>query len=454
MKVAKALHRIAGGIHPEYRKAVTADKAVETLPVPKRLLVSLSQHLGAPAKATVRKGDAVAAGQLIGEAAGYVSAKVHSPAAGVVKSVEDRPTLGGRPAVTIEIETDGSDRRDSHLAPLPEWQAVDTRRLVERVTAAGIVGMGGAGFPTAVKLSPPEGKHIDLLILNGAECEPYLTGDHRLMVEHPERVATGADIIRRILGARTVRVGIEENKPDAIRSVEKALAALDGDVEIAVLRTRYPQGAEKQLIYSIDKREVPLGGLPMDVGAVVENVATAAAIVAAVVDGASLTHRIVTVTGEGVRSPANLLAPIGTPLRDLVDRCGGLAATSGKIICGGPMMGIAQPGLETGMTKTTSGLLLQPASDLRCFESMPCISCGRCVAACPMRLLPCTLSECVEAEDYAGAEAYDVLACIECGCCAFECPAHRPLTQLMKQGKAKVTLIRRHREAQAKAAKG
>ena len=396
----------------------------------------------------------MAAGQVIGQAAGYVSAPVHAPAAGVVKAIENVPSLTGRPAQTIEIEPDGSDRRDNLLAPIPDWQAADPRRLVERVTAAGIVGMGGAGFPTAVKLSPPEGKHIDLLILNGAECEPYLTSDHRLMVEQPERIATGADIIRRALGAKAVRLGIEENKPDAIRALEKALSALDGDVEIAVLRTQYPQGAEKQLIYSISGREVPLGGLPMDVGAVVENVATAAAVAAAVVDGTPLTHRIVTVTGGGVRSPSNLLAPIGTPLRDLVAHCGGLTAASGKVICGGPMMGIAQPGLDAGMTKTTSGLLLQPTSERRCFESTPCIACGRCVSACPMRLLPCTLGECVEAEDYAGAEAYDVLACIECGCCAYECPAHRPLTQFMKQGKAKVTLIRKHREAQAKAAKG
>jgi electron transport complex protein RnfC len=235
--------------------------------------------------------------------------------------------------------------------------------------------------------------------------------------------------------------------------MERAMAGADGDVEIVELPTEYPQGAEKQLIYSVTQREVPLGGLPADVGAIVDNVATAAAVCDAVCVGLPLIRRVVTVTGAGVRTPRNLLAPLGATLRDLVNHCGGLTAAAGKAICGGPMMGLAQPTLDAGMTKTTSGLLLQPMAEVVQFSSETCISCGRCVQACPMGLLPCTLSECVESESYEAAESYDVLACVECGCCAYECPAHRPLVQHMKQGKAKVTLLRRQREALAKAEK-
>jgi electron transport complex protein RnfC len=365
--------------------------------------------------------------------------------------LDDVPTLGGKMAQAVEIEPDGSDRRDTSLAPIPDWSRAEPRSLVERVAAAGIVGMGGAGFPTAVKLSPPPGKVIDTLIVNGAECEPVLTSDHRLMEEHAERIWAGVRIIRHILGAKTVRVAIEDNKPGAIRAMEKVMSGAEGDVEIVELHTEYPQGAEKQLIFAVTGREVPVGGLPMDVGALVENVATAAAICEAVCDGTPLFRRVVTVTGKGVRTPRNLLAPLGALLRDLVNHCGGLTATSGNIICGGPMMGLAQPTLDAGMTKTTSGLLLQPSIETFEFSSMPCITCGRCVEACPMGLLPCTLSECAESESYEAAEAYDVLSCIECGCCAYECPARRPLVQHMKQGKAKVALMRRQREAQARA---
>jgi electron transport complex protein RnfC len=447
------MFRNRGGVHPAYRKGATTALAIETMPVPKRLAVSTAQHLGAPARPVVKKGDTVAAGQLIAEASGYVSARVHAPAAGTVKAVDDAPALAGRVAAVIEIEPDGSDRCDASLAPIADWSAAAGRDLVERIAAAGIVGMGGAGFPTAVKLSPPPGRTIDTLIINGAECEPFLTSDQRLMEECAERIWNGTRMMRHILGVKTVRVAIEDNKPDAIRAMERAMAGADGDVEIVELPTEYPQGAEKQLIYSVTQREVPLGGLPADVGAIVDNVATAAAVCDAVCVGLPLIRRVVTVTGAGVRTPRNLLAPLGATLRDLVNHCGGLTAAAGKAICGGPMMGLAQPTLDAGMTKTTSGLLLQPMAEVVQFSSETCISCGRCVQACPMGLLPCTLSECVESESYEAAESYDVLACVECGCCAYECPAHRPLVQHMKQGKAKVTLLRRQREALAKAEK-
>jgi len=436
-----------GCAHPPYRKHATASSPIEVMPVPRRLCLSLAQHLGAPSKSMVKKGDAVLRGQPVGEATGYVSSWVHSPVAGVVKAVEEMPTVSGRTATVIEIEPSGEDRLHESCKPAPDWNSLSAKQLVELVARAGIIGMGGAGFPTHVKLSPPSGKTIDTLIINGAECEPYLTADHRLMVEQAWNIWEGATIIRKILGAKAVKVAVEDNKPDAIEAMQKVMSNADGDADMVVLKTEYPQGAEKQLIYAVTGREVPSGGLPMDVGALVENVATAAAISNAIVAGIPLTRRVVTVTGDCVRTPKNILASMGTTLQDLVDFCGGITREPGKIICGGPMMGIALASLEPGMNKTTSGLVLLAPSDIVSFTSMPCIACGRCVIVCPMRLMPCTLSECIEAENYAAAEANDVMDCIECGSCAFECPAHRPLVQHMKQGKTRVTTMRKAREA-------
>ena len=440
-----------GGVHPEYNK-VTASCALERLPVSSRLLVSLAQNLGAPASAVVKKGDSVARGQLIAEPSGFVSASVHAPTSGTVKSVAPLPTASGRTATVIEIEADGEDRWHESIVPPEDWQALDAKALVERVAQAGIIGMGGAGFPTHVKLSPPPGKSIDTLIVNGAECEPFLTADHRLMLEQADRIWGGVQIIKKILGVARVRVAVEDNKPDAIAAMQEVAESTGtGDVAVVALPTEYPQGAEKQLIYAVTGREVPSGGLPMDVGALVENVGTAAAIYEAVADGWPLTERVVTVSGDLVKEPKNLVARVGTPFAELLRACGGLAGPLGKVICGGPMMGIAQPSLEVAMNKTTSGLLFLSRDWVGQFSSMPCIGCARCVVACPMNLMPCSLSEFIEAEDYAGAEAEHVLDCIECGCCAFECPAHRPLVQHMKRAKAEVTARRRQREAEQKA---
>ncbi len=309
--------------------------------------------------------------------------------------------------------------------------------------------MGGAGFPSHVKLSPPPEKPIDTLIINGAECEPYLTADHRLMVEQPDRVWAGAEIIRRILNVRNIRIAIEDNKPDAVQAMERVIDR--EEAELVVLRTEYPQGAEKQLIYSVTGREVPSGGLPMDVGALVQNAGTCAAIYDAVKEGHPLIERIATVTGDLVRTPKNLRVRVGTAFSDLTEFCGGLSGPgTGKVICGGPMMGLAQSSLEATVTKTTSGILLLSRTELEPFTSIPCISCCRCVQACSMGLMPCTLSEMIEAEDYDAAEAENVLDCIECGCCAFECTAHRPLVQHMRQAKAVITARRREQESKAK----
>jgi electron transport complex protein RnfC len=426
-----------GGIHPAYHKNLSAGAAIRELPLPARLTVPLAQHLGAPAKPVVKPGDTVKAGQRIGEAAGFISAHVHAPAGGKVAALEDSLTASGRPCAAVVIETDPAAEREL-LPQFPDWLAADTKALLAQVGEAGLVGMGGAGFPTRVKLSPPVDKPINTVILNGAECEPYLTSDHRLMLEYAREIRIGAEIIRHILGAQTLRIAVEDNKPDAIAALEKAFQDIDGDVAVAVLHTSYPQGSEKQQIYSVTGREVPRGGLPMDVGCVVENVATAFAVWDAVLNGRPLVRRVISVTGDAIQQPANLLAPCGTPYADLVAACGGVKGKPAKVISGGPMMGFAVSSLAVPTGKTASGLLLLSSGQVSCYTSQACISCGRCVDACPMRLVPSELSQFVEADDVEGAEQIALMDCIECGSCAYVCPAHRPLVQHMRRGKTVV----------------
>jgi len=427
----------SGGIHPSYNKELSSGSPIRELPLPARLVVPLSQHLGAPAKAIVQIGDSVKAGQLIAEQNGFISAPVHAPASGKVAALEETLTASGRPCGAVVIET-ASPQEWQLFPPLPDWRTADKKDLLARIGEAGVVGMGGAGFPTRVKLSPPADKPIDTVILNGAECEPYLTADHRLMLECAKEIRTGAEIIRHILGAKSLRVAIEDNKPNAIAAMEKAFQDIDGDVAVTVLSTSYPQGSEKQQIYSVTGREVPRGGLPMDVGCVVENVSTAYAIYDAVVNGRPLVRRVISVTGDAVAQPSNLLAPCGTLYSDLVAACGGLKGKAAKVISGGPMMGFAVSSLNVPTGKTASGLLLLSAGKVSCYTSQACISCGRCVEACPMRLAPAELSQCIEADDIEGAEQAALMDCIECGSCAFVCPAHRPLVHHMRRAKAVV----------------
>jgi electron transport complex protein RnfC len=440
-EVLTARYRAKGGVHPPYHKQLAADKAIRTMPVPPRLRVSLLQHLGAPARPLVKKGDTVRRGQKIAEPGGFVSVSYHAPTSGAVTAVEEADTASGLRAIHVEITADGRDQWAAEIVPHPEWEQLDPRALVSLIAEAGICGMGGAGFPTHVKLSPPPGKKIGTLLINGAECEPFLTADHRLMVEHAREIWTGARILQRILEVKTVRVAIEDNKPDAIAAMRDAMAGA-ADSAVLALKTRYPQGAEKQQIFAALGREVPSGGLPMDVAALVENVGTACAVYDAVVNGRPLTERITTVTGRPVASPGNLRVRIGTPYADLLAFCGGTTGPVGKVISGGPMMGFAQHSLDVTVSKTASGLVWLTPGECAVFSSLPCISCGRCVTACPMSLTPCEISRMVEAEDYGGAEEWDVMDCIECGACAYECPAGRPLVQHMKQAKARVMLKR------------
>ncbi|MDX9793713.1 MAG: electron transport complex subunit RsxC [Kiritimatiellia bacterium] len=430
-----------GGIHPAYNKALAAAAPIRELPLPARLTVPMSQHLGAPAKPVVKVGDTVAGGQLIAEAAGFISAPVHAPAAGKVVALEETLTASGRTCAAVVIEI-APEQVWQPLPTFPEWRFTDAKQLIDHIGAAGVVGMGGAGFPTRVKLSPPSDKPIDTVILNGAECEPYLTSDHRMMLEHAAEIRIGAEIIRHILGARSLRIAIEDNKPDAIAAMEKAFQDTDGDVAVTVLRTSYPQGSEKQQIFSVTGREVPRGGLPMDVGCVVENVSTAFAVFDAVVNGRPLVRRVITVTGDAITQPANLLAPCGTLYSDLVAACGGMAGQAAKVISGGPMMGFAVSSLAVPTGKTASGLLLLSPKKISDFSSQACIACGRCVDACPMRLSPAELSQCIEADDIDGAEPLALMDCIECGSCAFVCPARRPLVHHMRRGKT-VVMARR-----------
>jgi len=434
MKTEKSTFNFKGGIHPNYFKIAASGAAIRSIPVPPHLFVPMQQHLGAAAKVLVKQGDHVKRNQLIGEQNGHISAPVHAPLAGKVSAIVSVPTAAGRMSQAVIIEPNGSEEVEFY-EPFLEWQSADEKLMIARIKEAGVVGMGGAGFPTGVKLSPPPGKKIDTLIINGAECEPYLTADHRMMVEHANEIHIGIEIIRNILGARTVRIAIEDNKPDAIQAMEDALRQMTGDVAISVLQTSYPQGAEKQQIYSVTGREVPRGGLPMDVGCVVENVSTAYAVYEAVMKGQPLTYRAITVTGDAVENPSNLWVPCGTHYHTLIAACGGLLGHATKVISGGPMMGFAVSGLDIPTTKTSSGLLCLSAARVSNYTSQACISCGRCVEACPMRLIPSELSQFIEADDVASAEQISLMDCVECGSCAYVCPAHRPLVHHFRRGK-------------------
>ena len=445
MKTVRSTFRFKGGVHPDDNKELARGKAVETMPCPAELVISMSQHLGAPATCVVAVGDYVVKGQLLGERNGFISVPVHAPANGRITAIEPRPGPSGArvPAVILDTTapvpeglTPNLKPETSNLKPL-DWRSARREDLLARIDAAGICGMGGAGFPTCVKLSPPPGKRCDYLIVNGAECEPYLCADFRLMLERADRVRTGVEILRKILGGCAVRLAVEANKPEAIAALEKAFADIDGDVEIVVLPVLYPQGSEKHQIYATVGRVVPEPpALPIDVGCVVENVSTVAAVADAVEHGTLLLSRVTTVSGDAVREPKNVEAPLGTKYADLVAFCGGVKEPPAKVVSGGTMMGFAVPGLEIATTKTTSGLLLLSRRRVFQYVSQPCINCGRCVRACPMNLNPALIGQAVEADDLACAARAHVAVCIECGACTFVCPAYRPLTQLCRRAKA------------------
>lgn len=457
MKTVKSQFKFKGGIHPDYNKELSKDKAIVEMPCPAELVISMSQHLGAPAKCLVKAGDYVVKGQLIGEKNGFISVPVHASASGLVKTVEPRLGAAGGTAPAVVLDTTAPVPADlptpNYQLPALDWRSATREELLKRVEEAGICGMGGAGFPTAVKLNPPPNKRCEYLILNGAECEPYLTADCRLMMERADRIRIGVEIMRKVLGGPAVRIAVEANKPEAIAALEKAFADIEGNVEIVVLPVLYPQGSEKHQIYATVGRVVPEPpALPIDVGCVVENVGTVAAIADAVEKGKILLSRVTTISGDAVAEPKNVEAPLGTKYADLVAFCGGAKEPPAKVLSGGTMMGFAVSTLAIGTTKTTSGLLLLSKQRVVQYTSQACINCGRCVRACPMNLNPAEISKAVEANDIKAAEDAHVITCIECGACSFECPAHRAITQHCRRAKASIRARMAAERAKAAAA--
>lgn len=421
----------SGGTHPPGRKELTSSRAIQRVPAPDKVTVSLCQHLGAPSTPVVKPGDEVAFGQLLGERNGFISLPTHSPVGGKVLSVGEAPMPHRRTGPAVVIQVTSSDESPV-FEPWPDWRERNPAEIIGRIRDAGVCGMGGACFPTYVKLSPPQGRKIDMLVINGVECEPYLTADHRLMLENPGDIIEGMNIIAAVLGVRRPCMGIEVNKPDAIALMERM------DVSVVPLRVSYPQGAEKQLIDAVSGRRVPAGGLPLDIGVVVQNVGTCAAVAQAVRDGIPSVSRVTTVTGLGVNSPGNFHSIVGTPLSALVEAAGGYSPDVKRLVHGGPMMGMAVHTDEAPVTKGTSGLLVMSSSEVRDASEGPCIRCGKCVDACPVNLCPSIIAKASEYGKWAMAKDFGALNCMACGTCSYVCPAGRYLVHYIKRAQNEI----------------
>lgn len=434
-----------GGVHPKENK-LSASTLIESVPIPKQAIVPLGQNLGAPSRPVVKKGDKVKVGQLIAEASGFISTNIHSPVSGMVMKIDGAIDSTGfkRPCIVINVEGDEWDERIDTSEDLVKEITYTSEEIIDKVKQAGLVGMGGATFPTYVKLMPPPGKVAEYLIINGVECEPYLTSDHRLMLEKGQEVIVGTKILMKALRVEKAIIGIENNKPDAINHLTELLKDETG-IEVIPLKVQYPQGGEKQLIKAALNREVPSGKLPIEVGCVVQNVGTAYAVYEAVQKNKPLIDRVVTVTGKSVKKPSNLLARIGTPIKDLIDAAEGLPEDTGKIINGGPMMGKAVTSLEVPVVKGSSGILIMNDSESSRKNPGPCIRCSKCTTVCPMGLEPYLLSKAAKLGKYDLAENEMIMDCIECGSCQYTCPASIPLLDYLRLGKGKVGSIIRNR---------
>ncbi|MDR2031355.1 MAG: electron transport complex subunit RsxC [Azoarcus sp.] len=453
------------GVHPADHKRPAADAPVRVMPMPERLFVPLVQHLGAPALPAVRVGQKVKKGECIAHPQGAVSAAIHAPAAGTVTAIDEIPAPhpSGLPVGAVMIEVDGEDACDgaeNSLPPCDDPFALDPAEIARRVTQAGVVGMGGATFPSALKLSSSRKAGVDTLIVNGGECEPYLSCDDRLMRDEAPAIIEGIRIMLRATGAREALVGIERNKPEAIAAMTAAAMAHD-NVTIRPIPVRYPMGSEKQLVLTLTGREIPAGRLPADVGVVVHNVGTAKAVSEAIRHGRPLISRLVTVNGGAVRQPGNILAPVGALLADVLAFAGGLAEAPARLIMGGPMMGLSLPHARVPLVKGTSGILALSAAEVDEHAPDPCIRCASCARACPMGLLPLEMVRHVEADDLEGAVGRGLKDCIACGCCAYVCPSRIPLVQyfahakgrLAAEERARLRLETTRRMAQAKSAR-
>lgn len=430
-----SLHRsFSHGVHPEHHKEQTADLPIQRVPFCKRYVMPLGQHIGAPARPVVAAGQRVQRGQMIAEPAAFVSTALHSPVTGTVRDIGPHRYIDGNFRPAIEIEADPyATQQLPNLSP-SDWQSLDIEQFIDQVQRAGIVGMGGAAFPSHVKYAIPEGQQIENLLINGAECEPFLTNDHRLMMERPEAVIHGTEIVRQKLGARHATIGVEKNKPESIEALQRHIGARP--IEIIALEVKYPQGAEKMLIKAVYDIEVAAGELPRDVGVAVNNVGTIVAIADYFDTGMPLIERIVTVSGPGVSEPANLIVPLGTPIRDVLQFCGGLSESTREVIMGGPMMGTAIADLDAPILKGSSGILAFTSNETGRPPEYPCIRCGRCLEACPYFLNPSRLAKLGKARLFDEMkEKFHVMDCVECGACTFACPSNIPIVQLIRTAK-------------------
>lgn len=436
-----------GGVHPGENK-FSAGKPIETIELPKQVYIPVAQHLGAPAEPMVAKGDVVKTGQLIAKSTGFVSANIHSSVSGKVLKIDKILDTTGYKQTCIVIDVEGDEWLESidRSAEIINNTDISAEEIRAKVAANGIVGLGGATFPTHVKLSVPAGKTCKYLIINAVECEPYLTADHQLMMEKGEEILIGCKLIQKAVGAERVIVGIENNKPDAIKHITE-LAKKFENIEVNALKVKYPQGGEKQLIKSVTKREVPSGALPIEVGCVVQNVGTAFAVYEAVVKNKPLFERVVTVTGKSVKKPSNILSRIGTPINMLIEAAGGLPEDTGKIVSGGPMMGKAVSSDKIPITKGTSGVLIFPEQIAERTETYNCIRCGRCVGVCPMGLEPYLIKNMAAVKMYEELQAERALDCMECGSCVYVCPAGVPLLDYIRLGKANLNKILRAKKS-------
>jgi electron transport complex protein RnfC len=427
------------GIHPPEYKDLTAEKKIEFMPPPEKVAIPLHQHFGSPAEPLVKKGDEVALGQALGKAPSLFSASVHASVSGKVLAVDATNHPSGRSVLSVTIANDGEDRIFPELKGTDDPFSLGADQIRDKVRDAGIVGLGGAAFPTAVKITPPKDKPIDTIIINGCECEPVLTADYRLMLEYPDDILRGAELIRRATNAAHLIVSIEDNKKDAFDLFREKAPGYSA--EVALHKTKYPQGAEKNLISALLGRDVPRGGLPFDVGVVVQNVGTAKAVWDAVKLGKPLYERVLTVSGNGIKQPKNLCVRIGTLFKEILDFCGGIEEGANILIMGGPMMGITQWTQDVPVIKGTSGILgwAAPAPA----REAPCINCARCVEHCPMGLVPTRLMKYIKFGQLAEAEKWGALDCVECGCCQYSCPAKIPLVHWIRVGKTDITDLRR-----------
>ncbi|WP_085536688.1 electron transport complex subunit RsxC [Massilibacteroides vaginae] len=436
-----------GGIHPPENK-LSAGKKIVRLAVPKQVIVPLSQHIGAPAQAIVKKGDVVKAGTLIAKPSGFVSANIHSPVSGKINKIDAAIDASGykRTAIYIDVEGDEWEESIDKSDKLIRECHFSAKEIVDKIAAAGIVGLGGATFPTQIKLTPPPGSKAEILIINAVECEPYLTSDHILMLEKGEEILVGVTLLMKSIDVKKAVIGIENNKPDAIKHLKKLASSFSG-IEIMPLKVQYPQGGEKQLIDAVMRKQVKSGALPISAGAVVQNVGTAFAVYEAVQKNKPLFERVVTVTGKKLSNPSNFLTRIGTPIHTLIEEAGGLPENTGKVIGGGPMMGKALISPDVPVTKGSSGVLILTKEESVRKPMQNCIRCAKCVNVCPMGLNPTLLMNATEFKSWEMAEANYIVDCIECGSCSFTCPSNRPLLDHIRMGKGKVMGIIRARKA-------